>query len=91
MKVTLTSPAEGKQPGETVDVDESRAKWLIAEGYAVGDKDVDGITMTAADPKDDPTLAENREAPGEPVKEPKPKAAPRPAKAEPKTSAAKTD
>lgn len=68
MKLTLTSPAEGKQPGETVDVDESRARWLIAEGYAIGNKDVDGITMRAAMPKDDPTLAENREAPGEPIK-----------------------
>lgn len=74
MKLTLTSPAEGKQPGETVDVDESRARWLIAEGYAIGNKDVDGITMRAAMPKDDPTLAENREAPGEPIKEPKPEA-----------------
>lgn len=62
MKVKLTSPAEGKQPGETVDVDEGRAKWLIAEGYGTGDK------------------------------EPKPKAAPKPAKAEAtKTEATKTD
>lgn len=71
MKVKLTSPAEGKQPGETVDVSAARARWLIAEGYAVGNEEVDGITMTAVEPKDDPTLAENREAPGE---EPKDKA-----------------
>ena len=81
MKVKLTSPAEGKQPGETVDVSAARARWLISEGYAVGNEEVDGITMTSAEPKDDPTLAENREAPGE---ESKDKAAPRQAKAAPK-------
>lgn len=35
MKVKLSSPAEGKQPGDTVTVDDERGNWLVEQGYAV--------------------------------------------------------
>lgn len=88
MKVELTSPVEGKQPGDTVDVKEARGQWLLANGYAKpasGDNPDDfGIYVTDVDAKDDPTLAENREAPGE-----KPKSAEAPKRA-PKTEEEKS-
>ena len=71
MKIELTSPVEGKQPGETVDVAKDRAEWLLQNGYAKpadGDNDEKyGVLATSVERKADPTLAENREKPGEKV------------------------
>lgn len=39
MRVTLTSPVEGKQPGDTVTVDNDRGDWLIWQGYATASSD----------------------------------------------------
>lgn len=58
--VTLTSPVEGKQPGEKVTVDAKRAKWLIHEGYATDLKDDSDHTSDTTVPQDDlPTYAAN--------------------------------
>ena len=71
MKIELTSPVEGKQPGETVDVAKDRAEWLLQNGYAkpaAADNDEEyGVLATSVERKADPTLAENREKPGEKV------------------------
>ena len=71
MKIELTSPVEGKQPGETVDVAKDRAEWLLQNGYAkpaADDNDEEyGLLATSVEAKADPTLAENREKPGEKV------------------------
>ena len=66
MKLTLTSPVEGKMPGDTVDVPDPRARWLIANGYARVDDDGDHRLDTSVEAASDPTLAANREAPGTP-------------------------
>jgi hypothetical protein len=58
--VTLTSPVEGKQPGEKVTVDAKRAKWLIHEGYATDLRDdSDHTNDTTVSQGDLPTYAEN--------------------------------
>ena len=71
MKIELTSPVEGKQPGETVDVAKDRAEWLLQNGYAKPADDSNdeeyGVLATSVERKADPTLAENREKPGEKV------------------------
>lgn len=51
MRVTLTSPVEGKQPGDTVTVDSERGDWLIWQGYATRAGDVEPATEPAATPK----------------------------------------
>lgn len=80
MKVTLHQPVEGKQPGDTVEVEDGRGEWLVANGYAVfegGNPENYGHTSTTVTAEKDPTRAENREAPGEkpakPAPEPKQK------------------
>ena len=70
MKLILTSPVEGKQPGATVDVNEDRAEWLLVNGYAKaegGNKEDFGRNATNVPDAKNPTLAQNREAPGEDV------------------------
>jgi hypothetical protein len=67
MTVTLTAPAEGKQPGEKYTG--PREAWLLAEGYATR-KGYSGPGLansgpTTVKPEKDPTLADNREKPGE--------------------------
>lgn len=67
MKLKLHSPVLGKQPGEQVDVDSAYGEWLVQQGYAAksgADEDT-GLLATSVAAKSDPTLAENREAPGE--------------------------
>lgn len=58
MKVTLHQDAEGKKAGEIVDVPTSRAKWLVSEGYATANKELDAPTA-----EDDPTVAANAPEP----------------------------
>lgn len=58
--VTLTSPVEGKQPGEKVTVSAKRAKWLIHEGYATDLKDdSDHTNDTTVSQENLPTYAAN--------------------------------
>lgn len=66
MKVQLTSPVEGKMPGETVDVPDGKARWLLAQGYARVDDDGSHLLDTSVEAANDPTLATNREEPGTP-------------------------
>lgn len=65
MPVTLTSPAVGKQPGDTHTGPEEA--WLLAEGYAeqagYTGPGVSNTGPAAADPDNDLTLAANREDP----------------------------
>ena len=61
MRVKLHDDVEGHKSGETVDVPDERAKWLVANGYASTAADADGVHATSVPAKDDPTLAENRE------------------------------
>lgn len=35
MHVKVTSPVEGKEPGETVEVNKERGEFLLANGYAI--------------------------------------------------------
>jgi len=63
MRVKLHQEAEGRKPGETVDVPEERAKWLVAEGYASTTADADGVHATSVPAQHDPRLAANREEP----------------------------
>lgn len=63
MRVKLHQEAEGRKPGETVDVPEERAKWLVAQGYASTAADADGVHATSVPAQHDPTLAANREEP----------------------------
>lgn len=69
MAVTLTSPVEGKQPGEPYSGE--REDYLLAEGYARRDGyDGPGVANTgpaSIDPKDHPQPPQNREAPEETV------------------------
>lgn len=65
--VQLTSPAKGKMPGDTVTVTDGEARWLVAQGYARVDDDGDHLLDTSVEAASDPTLAANREAPGEAV------------------------
>ena len=63
MRLTLHDDVEGHKSGETVDVPEERAKWLLAQGYASAasynrDEDPAAGGVLA---KHDPTLADNRE------------------------------
>ena len=66
MQVELTSPVEGKFPGEKVDVPDGKARWLLANGYARKDDDGSHLLDSSVEAANDPTLAQNREAPGEP-------------------------
>lgn len=64
MRLKLHDDVEGHKSGETVDVPEERAKWLLANGYASqASVDADGVHATSVPAKLDPTLAENREEP----------------------------
>lgn len=63
MAVTLTSPVEGKDVGESYSG--PREEWLVLHGYAARQTDTDGVNATDVDAKDDPTLPENREDPPE--------------------------
>lgn len=62
MAVELTSPAEGKQAGESYSG--PNEEWLVANGYATrsGD-DSDNHLNTTVTADSDPTNADNREAP----------------------------
>lgn len=66
MQVQLTSPAKGKMPGDTVTMTEPEGRWYISQGYARVDDDGDHRLDTSVEASADPTLAANREAPGEP-------------------------
>lgn len=65
MPVTLTSPAVGKQPGDTHTGPEEA--WLLAEGYAkqtgYTGPGVSNTGPATVAPANDLTLAENREDP----------------------------
>lgn len=65
MTVTLTSPVLGKAVGETYTGD--LEDWLLAQGYAKQDgytgAGVSNTGVTDVTPDEDPTNAENREAP----------------------------
>lgn len=65
MAVTLTSPVLGQEPGYVYTG--KLESWLLAEGYAKqADYEGPGVSNTGAaahDVAEDPTLAENREAP----------------------------
>lgn len=63
MRIKLHQDVEGRKAGETVDVPEKRAKWLLAEGYASTSADSDGVHATSVPADLDPRLAENREKP----------------------------
>lgn len=65
MAVELTSPVLGQEPGYSYTG--PLESWLLAEGYAK-QADYTGVGVsntgaTSVDPDEDPTLAENREAP----------------------------
>lgn len=67
MRIKLHDDVEGHKSGETVDVPESRAKWLLENGYASqAGRDADGVHATSVEAKLDPTLAENRKDEPEP-------------------------
>lgn len=67
MAIKLTSPVFGQPAGATFSGPASVVPWLIAEGYAFDDANVtDHINQRAVLPADDPQLAVNREAPGQP-------------------------
>lgn len=66
MQVELTSPAKGKMPGETVTVTDGEGRWLQANGYAKLAGNKDQRRNTSIEAKNDPTLAANREDPGDP-------------------------
>jgi hypothetical protein len=74
VKMVLTSAHKGKLPGDTVDVDEDEANWLISQGYAYREGDTSDKTLMTGVPGDkDPTLAANQpreDAPSD--EEPKP-------------------
>lgn len=60
--VVATSPVEGVQPLETVEVSEERAKFLINEGYAYAEGErADQRDATSVEAAGHPMLAENRE------------------------------
>ena len=67
----MTTYVDHTNGGVDVDItDETKAKWLLDQGYIspktkskAKDADVRGIYATSPAAKDDPTLAENREAP----------------------------
>lgn len=67
MKLTATQPVEGAAPGETIDVDEKRGAWLLANGYATkpggNPTDYDGATNTSVPADQDPTLGRNQPSP----------------------------
>jgi hypothetical protein len=69
MRVKLHQEAEAKKPGETVDVEEGRGKWLVAEGYASTPADADGVHATSVPEQHDPRLAQNREKPDPTLRE----------------------
>jgi hypothetical protein len=61
MRLKLHDDVEGHKSGETVEVPEERAKWLLENGYASQTgRDADGVHATSVEAKLDPTLAENR-------------------------------
>lgn len=66
MDVVLTSPVKGKMPGETVTVKDSEGRWLRTNGYAKVAGDGDHLLDTSIEAANDPTLAANREKPGDP-------------------------
>ena len=68
-RVKLPQDAEGHKSGETVDIDASRAKWLVTEGYASTAADADGVHATSVPAQHDPRLAENREDPDPTLRE----------------------
>ena len=59
MSVELTSPVCGLDTGDTYSGD--LEEWLVASGYAKRDGEIPPIPEAGLDP----TLAENREVPGE--------------------------
>lgn len=60
MRVKLHQDIEGRKAGETVDVPDSRAKWLVAEGYAsTSSKDDHRTGPTSVKADLDPRRAEN--------------------------------
>src|SRR5689334_12237033 len=69
MRVKITQDVAGHKSGESVDVDDSYGKWLVAEGYASTSADSDGVHATSVPAQHDPRLAENREEPDRPLRE----------------------
>lgn len=66
MQVQLTSPAKGKMPGDKVTMTDAEGRWHVAQGYARVDDDGDHRLDSSVEASADPTLAANRELPGEP-------------------------
>lgn len=60
--VELTSPVAGLRVGDPYSG--PMENWLLAYGYAKDGAKTDKVDVTAPLPQHDPTLAENREAPG---------------------------
>lgn len=64
MTVRLHQPVEGKAAGETYSGE--REDWLVAQGYASREGDMtDKTLLRDVEADKDPTLAQNREAPGD--------------------------
>lgn len=69
-ELTLAQPIEGGVPGDVVDIPAERAEWYLARGYAYDPDDTTSKLLNTSPPRaQDPTLAENREGPNEPLPE----------------------
>ena len=86
MRIRLHDDVAGHKSGETVDVENDYAKWLVANGYASTSKDADGVRATSVPADQDPTLAENREEPDPTLREQMAKGLGTPGSAEPDES-----
>lgn len=66
MKLTTTQPVEGVSAGHEVDVDNDRAAWLVANGYATkpggNPATFDGRLATTVPADQDPTNGSRRPA-----------------------------
>lgn len=66
MQAKLHQDVLGARSGDTITVDATQAEFLVREGYAsIEGDDTDKALMGGVSREADPTLAENREAPGE--------------------------
>lgn len=69
-ELTLAQPIEGGMPDDVVDIPAERAEWYKANGYAYDPTDDSNKLLNTSVPRSqDPTLAENREGPNEPLPE----------------------
>lgn len=70
MQLIADQPIEGVMAEETFTTNKDRGAWYVENGYAHADgakqPDDFGHLATSVPAKQDPTLAENREVPGDP-------------------------